>query len=569
LKKLLALCLAAVFLIPTAIAADSGGPMAVFPHQSETAVDVEAKVAEMAELHAWLSSHELGTKAVLDVEIPFERIASLKAQQPATGPLLIGVQGDVDFAFDPTAQSRVGAAFFADDTMIWNGTFRSTGASGVRLHLQGVDLPAGAELYVFGRHGHAFGPYTGQHEDLWTHTVAGEEAVLQLRLPAEAAGLGNDLFRVSQLSHLGENYEFGARPDTKAFCPWNDTCIINAECATIPPAVQPLQEATAYLLYTVGPSTFLCTGGLLNDTASSGTPYLLTANHCFDTQASATSLEAYFQWTVPCGASCGGQFFPPGSVPRVLGSTLLATNPSSDFTFVELSAAAPAGSVFLGWTTTPVAFSAGTLLYRISHPAGSPQAYSEHVVNTTSGTCSGIPRGPFIYSDATLGDTEGGSSGSVVVNSSNQVVGQLLGACGATPGTTCDGDDRTVDGAFATTYPSVEQWLDPPPTQPCTGTNVYQSGVRAGGPDFTTSPCRARGNFQGDLVCQVGAANLELHLDKYSCGWVSCSFSAVASSVAAPCDKSLTYTGTKGRYRWRVSNPLGPDEKFTLCTNKC
>ncbi|MEM7587422.1 MAG: hypothetical protein AAF560_28800, partial [Acidobacteriota bacterium] len=87
--------------------------------------------------------------------------------------------------------------------------------------------------------------------------------------------------------------------------------------------------------------------------------------------------------------------------------------------------------------------------------------YSEQSVNTGSGTCGGLPRGNFIYSDATLGDSEGGSSGSPVVNGSGQVVGQLFGACGATPETTCDSDDRTVDGAFAVTFPSISQWLDP------------------------------------------------------------------------------------------------------------
>ncbi len=108
-----------------------------------------------------------------------------------------------------------------------------------------------------------------------------------------------------------------------------------------------------------------------------------------------------------------------------------------------------------------MANSSGTNLYRVSHPAGSPQAYSEQEVNTTAGTCGTLPRGDFIYSDATLADTEGGSSGSPVVNGSAQVVGQLYGACGSSPSTTCDNDDRTVDGAFAVTFSSVSQWLDP------------------------------------------------------------------------------------------------------------
>ena len=110
-------------------------------------------------------------------------------------------------------------------------------------------------------------------------------------------------------------------------------------------------------------------------------------------------------------------------------------------------------------------------------------------MNTSAGTCGGYPRGRYIYSDATLADTEGGSSGSPVVNGSGQVVGQLFGACGASPATTCDTDDRTVDGAFAVTYSSISQWLDGsggggPGGGSCTGNNVWTGTATAGGADL-------------------------------------------------------------------------------------
>ncbi len=403
-----------------------------------------------------------------------------------------------------------------------------------------------------------------------------DEIVLQLHLPLGERQASEELLRVSELAHLGDRYEFGYNPQ-KAFCSWNDSCITNASCASIPSAIQPLRNGVAYLIFSSGGGSFICTGGLLNTTDSSGDPYLLTANHCFSNQTSASSLEAYFQWSVGCGSSCGSQFSPPGSVPRANGSTLLATNSSSDFTFVELSQAAPAGSTFLGWTTTAVANSSGTNLFRVSHPSGSPQAYSEQSVNTTAGTCGTLPRGNFIYSDATLADTEGGSSGSPVVNSSNQVVGQLFGACGATPSTTCDSDDHTVDGAFAATFSSVEQWLDPSTGGggggggSCTGTNIWTGTATTGGSDLVTPNCSASGSFTGELVCTNGNADLDLYLDKESCsGWFGCSFSVVASSTSAGCDESVNgYNGSSGTYRWRIDHYSGPNEPFPLCTNKC
>ena len=101
-------------------------------------------------------------------------------------------------------------------------------------------------------------------------------------------------------------------------------------------------------------------------------------------------------------------------------------------------------------------------LYRISHPKGSPQAYSEGVVDTSKGTCRTLARGNFIYSRDTVGGTEGGSSGSPVVNSAGQIVGQLYGACGTDVNNSCNAAaNATVDGAFAVSYPNLASFLNP------------------------------------------------------------------------------------------------------------
>ncbi len=570
LASLALLCLAACL-----VAGPAFGAAEVMPYTPGVKVDQATRVAAMADLHARLSALEGAEKAAaFEVQVPADQLNALKSSRPNGGPLWVGAHGSVDLAFVAGETSGTfGTLVESDGRSVWSGAFRSPGATGLRLHLTDLALPKGAELYVFGRHGHAFGPYTDIHDELWTNTVAGDEIVLQLHRPTRDMRAGGRLFTVAQLAHLGERFAFGMSAE-KAFCSWNDSCITNAECESIPGAVQPVQDAVAYLIFSLPGGSFICSGGLLNDTSSSGTPYFLTANHCFSTQSAASSLEAYFQWTVGCGASCGSQFNPPGSVPRVLGASLLATNSSTDFTFLELNSAAPSGSTFLGWTTANVANSGGTQLYRVSHPAGSPQAYSEQSVNTTSGVCGSLPRGNYIYSDATLADTEGGSSGSPVVNGSGQVVGQLFGACGATPETTCDSDDRTVDGAFAVTFSSISQWLDggggPPGGGSCTGNNVWTGTATAGGGDLVTPNCSGGGNFQGELVCDVGAADLDLYLDKRTCsGWFGCSFGAVASSTSAGCDESVNTNQSNGTYRWRVDHFSGPNESFTLCTNQC
>ncbi|MEM8963596.1 MAG: trypsin-like peptidase domain-containing protein [Acidobacteriota bacterium] len=530
------------------------------------------RVNAMAALHSQLSALE-GAEAVSPyvVRIPAAKLAEINApEKQAQGRMLVGTSAAVDFTY--TERPSFGTTVLSGDTAVWSGAFQSEGAKGVRLLLTNVDLPKGAQLYVFGRYGHAYGPYSGAHKELWTNTIPGDELVLQLHVPGATGSFATNAasFQVASLTHLGDRFSLGISGD-EAFCSWNDSCIQNAECSSIPSAVQDAQDAVAYLVYNVGSSAFICSGGLLNDTSSSGTPYLLTANHCFDTQSSASSLEAYFRWQVGCGASCGSQYNPPGSVPVVNGSSLLATSATTDFTLVQLSGSAPSGSVFLGWTTTAIANTAGVNLYRVSHPSGSPQAYSTHSVNSTSGTCGGLPRGNFIYSNDTFGGTEGGSSGSPVVNSSGQVVGQLFGACGASPATTCDNDDRTVDGAFAVTYNSISQYLTGSGGGPggggCpSGYTEYTGTASAGSGDLVSPTFSGIGYFNGILTCDNQSADLDLYLDQVRNNGTT---RVRASSTSVNCNEEIQYTYNRRtrNYRWRVS-PYSGSSSFTLCVNQ-
>ena len=148
-----------------------------------------------------------------------------------------------------------------------------------------------------------------------------------------------------------------------------------------------------------------------------------------------------------------------------VGATLKAGSSNTDVTLLQLASApttADGVATYLGYLTTAVANTNNLALYRISHPAGSPQAYTEGVVDTTKGTCRTLPRGNFIYSRDTVGATEGGSSGSPVVNGSGQIVGQLYGACGTNVNNSCDAAaNATVDGAFAASYPLLAPFLNP------------------------------------------------------------------------------------------------------------
>jgi V8-like Glu-specific endopeptidase len=428
-----------------------------------------------------------------------------------------------------------------DDGFVWFTKVRSEGASAVRLHFVDFFLPSGAEMYVYTKK-EAYGPYTGtglfEDGEFWSHTVVGSEIRVQVRyrgLQVRRALRAID-FVLQDVVHLGEKFAYTVWTDpeadgNKAFCSFNASCVQNASCSSIPSAIAGTANGIAHLQFQVGSSTFICSGSVLNDTDGSTTiPYLLTANHCFSSQTSATSLAAFFQFTSSCGGGCGS-----ASGNQMNGSTLLSTNATSDYTFVQMNGSLPAGSVLLGWSAAAVANSNGTALYRLSHPSGAPQAYSTHTVNTSAGTCGSWPRGNWIYSRDTFGATEGGSSGSAVLNASGQVVGQLSGGCGTNTANVCDStNNATVDGALAAYFSSVSQWLSPAPGGCHTGSNGDWSYCS------TSCTCDAgEGDCDGNAECSAGTTCVNDVGANY--GW---------ASTVDVCEASSCHVGSNGGWSY-------------------
>jgi hypothetical protein len=361
-----------------------------------------------------------------------------------------------------------------DGGKVWTAAAQSDTATALRLHFTGFDLPANAALYIYNLDGEAFGPYTGRgpgnEGDFWSHTVTGSIVYIQLRHfgPALQVGLTAPNFKITGIGHIGEKFLLPFYRQNKAVegidrklvhCPDNEDCVEDASCFS-GGAIDDAKYAAAHMEWISGSWIYYCSGGLIADTdTGSQIPYFLTANHCISKSKDAAGLECFWQyWTASCHDAC---YDPVGAVPRTLGADIVDSSRDGDHTLMQLRENPPAGSVFLGWTSQPVAISDGTELFRISYPSGSPQAYSKHIVDSQYIECGTLPIGEFIYSQDAIGATEGGSSGSPVMNMSGQIVGQLYGACGYTL-EVCDAENnRTVDGAFAYYFNSVAPWLDP------------------------------------------------------------------------------------------------------------
>ncbi len=466
----------------------------------------------------------------------------------------------------------------ADGSLIWTASFSSTGAGALRLYIRQARLPAGSRVYVYGEDGEIQGPYNFspgiRPEGFWTNTIFSDRIFLEAQLPAQATAteLASAMLLVGAVVHL-EHPSFAPSAAQKASTlPKSDSCFIDRSCVTTAdfPNVEQATKAIGQLTFVDGGSSYVCTGGLMNTTNGSSVPYLLTANHCFSSDASAASLEAFWQYRT---ATCNGAIPDENLFPRTLGSKLLATgaSPSSDFTFVQLLEDPPDDSVLLGWTTADVSHSAGLMLYRLSYANGDPMIYTREQIDDSPDTlCPDAPRSAFLYEKDVAGASGGGSSGSPLYLEDLRVVGQEYGECGPTQSDNCDVvNNDTVDGQFRVTYPSVAQWLSPGNPAACVAnpTTLCLNDGRFRVTVFYATPAGASGPGMGvSLTSDSGyfwffdAANIELVvkvLDACTLGnfWV---FAGGLTNVGVTLIVEDTQTGATKTYNNAIGTPFAP-----------
>ncbi len=387
---------------------------------------------------------------------------------------------------------RAGGAYArATGTTVWGTAVRVEGSYRLRLHLSDVSLPPEARLWIYAEDGETVGPFGNEliddDNELLTPSVAGPVAYLEVELPQSAlesgSGFGFQLDKVAEIVRLGPSGEPLVEPAPR---PETGDCVIDASCvdSSTFPAIGPVRAAIAHLEFPVGPFLGLCTGSLLNTSPAepgglAPDPPLLTANHCFDTQAAATGLEAFWDYST---ATCDGPAPDLGTLPRTNGSMLLATGIVSDYTLVD-PFSIPDGRTLLGWTATADAVTPGTIVHRISHPVPQgailPQSYTRYRVLGPSDaafqSCGTTEEGhetddttKFLHLQPLDGGTFGGSSGGSSITDSGQVVGQLFGGCGPNPNDGCDASNNDIDGAFQTTFDRIMPFLVGTGTEPPT-----------------------------------------------------------------------------------------------------
>lgn len=302
----------------------------------------------------------------------------------------------------------------------------------------------------------------------WSPHVEGEEVTLEIELPL---GTSPDKLEIAipSVSHFFfDTLLQAARGDKVSKIGEKETCEIDVSCHS---EWSPESRATAKITFVKSGSSFLCTGTLLNDAASSGTPYFLSANHCITNQTVASTLQTFWFYH---STACNSGTLNPEFQTRTGGAALLYSNPATDTSFMQLSKLPPAGALYAGWSPNApelLAYVAG-----IHHPDGDLQKISFGrfisfqdctATNPNTGTfgCSFANKANGKYLDIayTSGITEGGSSGAglfEIIGNTHYLIGQLRGG-----DPSCFGSGSDEYGRFDVVYnDALHQWLNVGPT---------------------------------------------------------------------------------------------------------
>ncbi len=456
------------------IASSTAAAVEVFPEQGAARSAAQVQQTSLQRLHAMVGQRPASSVATVELtDTDREKIATDNQQAPSGKPFKVGVVKPLAVAVDlrPLDVSAMGDQTYSfaggtvrrtDGRLTWVMRLDAVGSAGARLRFDNVALPAGASIYLYNDAGDIKGPYSDTISSFWTHTIAADQVYVHVEMPDGASDDAS--FSIGAVLLFDDT----ANP----FCPDNAPCIEDASCHTTDewPALDQARKAIAHMNFIEDGWSYICSGGLLADTdPDTNIPYFLTADHCISTPQTARTLETWFDFRTPsCNGGCPSIL--PGSA-STLGATLLSHSAVNDHSLLVLDEAPPADAWYLGWKDTPVAEADGTLLFRLSHPQGAPQAFSAHGVDRSTnpaeycGTKT-LPRGAYIFTRNVMGATEGGSSGAPLIHWDGQVVGQLFGICGYNLDDVCDAQSNiTVDGAFANYYDRVAQWLNPDPMQ--------------------------------------------------------------------------------------------------------
>lgn len=168
---------------------------------------------------------------------------------------------------------------------------------------------------------------------------------------------------------------------------------------------------------------YLCSGQLIANTNLDNTPYLLTAQHCITTTEEANTAVFYFNYEK---INCNGQQTYPQQT--LSGAYLISSGGFNlDFSLLKLKQIPPPTyePYYAGWKRTTEYKGTSTCIH---HPNGDYKKLSQTTIPLQTSTFNENDTNThWLVPQWQIGSTEGGSSGSALLNESGQIIGILSG----------------------------------------------------------------------------------------------------------------------------------------------
>ncbi len=324
-----------------------------------------------------------------------------------------------------------GVTFTWEDMKVWRVGVRSKEAYSLNLLFSKFRLPAGAKLFVYNAdQTEILGSFTQENNTelnlLPLQPIGGEELIVEYQEPLQADFAGE--------IEIGEvNHDFvGIFRATEPRDP-TDSCHPNLIC--YPEDIQPGSGVVALIIN----GTTYCTGSLVNNTANDGTPYLITATHCLNNDYDATFLAhrkydlvagrivAFFNYNSPvCGTDIRGSL---QMTMASADSVLISERHDISLLKLKQLPSKEYQPYYLGWNAES---SPSAPFHGLHHPNGGIKKVAVEEGSLGVGSFDDPkynlePNSFWVVRDWETASTEGGSSGSPLLDKEKRIVGTLTG----------------------------------------------------------------------------------------------------------------------------------------------
>ncbi|MDR1882131.1 MAG: trypsin-like peptidase domain-containing protein [Prevotella sp.] len=331
----------------------------------------------------------------------------------------------------------------SDKSKIWKLNMDVPQAKGFFIRFSDFYLPEGSLLYVYNKenttdavvYSHSDNPNGGAYS---IENLKGDNVVLEYVAPGKIAAIPRMLF-----SDVGYKYTNGNGEHTDFRT--SASCMINTGCPEGDPWQDQKRGVVLLRMLKSDGKTWLCSGTLVNNTRNDKTPYLLTAEHCFENmtvEQIQNNTGFIFEYEFPACEIKTGDKAPKYKYHE--GSEVLVLNPikdGSDGALLKLTGSIPDDwdVYFNGWDREDKPSAGGAIIH---HPMGDVKKITFYDKPPVSGRWDDdSPFGTHWIVNYSKGATQGGSSGSPIFNQAGLVTGTLTG-----------GDNSCSDPGVADVY---------------------------------------------------------------------------------------------------------------------